>query len=309
MFNAIVEHKTKNFFSERRQIMKSIKLSNGVEIPKIMIGTYSIFGDEAKEVFKAAYDAGYRGIDCGRYYGNEKDWGDAVKALGISRKDIFIQTKVSHADEKKQEFDAIKDFETTLKNFSTDYIDCLLIHWPNMDTFEETWRALEKLYRDGKIRAIGVSNFRKEHFEILKQSAEITPMVNQIERHPCRKQPETYDYCKGKSVQLEAYQPIAVGRPELMHNPILVEIAQQHNCSVPQVALAWNMATGVIPLPRSRNAGRLKENYESVNIRLSDDEVEMITNDKTHYFCALREGSEYPGYWDTIHEVDVANYL
>ena len=162
-------------------------LRNGIKIPPIMLGTYNIFGEEAKAVFKSAYEAGYRAIDCGRYYGNEKDWGDAVRALGVERENVFIQTKVSHADEKKG-LDVIKDFETTLSNFSTDYIDCLLIHWPNMDTFKATWQAMEKLYLNGKVRVIGVSNFRKEHFEILKHSAEVMPMVLQIERHPCRQQ-------------------------------------------------------------------------------------------------------------------------
>lgn len=284
-------------------------LSNGVKIPQIMIGTYNIFGDEAKTVFQSAYSVGYRGIDCGRYYKNEKDWGDAIKASGIKREDIFIQTKVSHADEKQPGFDVIKDFETTLSNFSTDYIDCLLIHWPNMDTFVDTWKALEKLYKNGKVRVIGVSNFREEHFKLLQQSAEIMPMVNQIERHPCRKQPETYEYCKVNGIQLEAYQPLAVARPELMKNELLIAMAEKHGCTVPQIALAWNIATGIIPLPRSKNSGRLQENYESLNINLSPEEIDAITNDNKHYFRALREGSEYPGYWDQIHEVKIEKYL
>lgn len=285
-----------------------LTLSNGIRIPKIMMGTYSIFGDEAKSVFTTAYETGYRAIDCGRYYGNEKDWGNAVKVSGVKREDIFIQTKVSHAEEKKPDFNVIRDFEITLENFSTNYIDCLLIHWPNMDTLQSTWKAMEKLYKDGKVRVIGVSNFRKEHFEILRETAEIMPMVCQIERHPCRKQPETYLYCRINGIQLQAYQPIAVGRPELMNNPLLISIAQKHGCSVPQIALAWNIATGVIPLPRSRNAERLKENYASMMIKLSKDEVDEITNDKFHYFRALTEGAEYPGYWDIIHEVKIANY-
>ncbi|MCI9361687.1 MAG: aldo/keto reductase [Hungatella sp.] len=283
-------------------------LRNGIKIPPIMLGTYNIFGEEAKAVFKSAYEAGYRAIDCGRYYGNEKDWGDAVRALGVERENVFIQTKVSHADEKKG-LDVIKDFETTLSNFSTDYIDCLLIHWPNMDTFKATWKAMEKLYLNGKVRVIGVSNFRKEHFEILKHSAEVMPMVLQIERHPCRQQRESYDYCKDNDIQLQAYQPIAVGRPELMRNSLLISIAKRHGCTVPQVALAWNLMTGVIPLPRSTNAGRLKENFESLTIELTEDEIETINNDKTHYFRALREGNEYPGYWDQIHRIDIEQYM
>lgn len=284
-------------------------LKNDVQIPQIMIGTYNIFADDAKNVFKAAYSAGFRAIDSGRYYGNEKDWGEAIKASGVKREEIFIQTKVSHADEKHSDFDVIKDFETTLTNFSTDYIDCLLIHWPNMETFPKTWQALEELYNSGKVRAIGVSNFRREHFEILKKTAEIMPMVNQIERHPCRKQPETYEYCRKNDIQLEAYQPLAVARPELMKNELLMEIAAKHNCSVPQVALAWNIATGVIPLPRSTNPRRLRENFNALQVRLSEEEVSMITNDHEHYFRALSEGVEYPGYWDEIHRVEIEKYL
>lgn len=284
-------------------------LSNGIQIPKIMIGTYNIFGEEAKSVFRAAYNVGYRAIDCGRYYRNERDWGEAIKASSVKREDIFIQTKVSHADEKTIGFDVIKDFEISLSNFQTDYIDCLLIHWPNMKTFQSTWKALEQLYTVGKVRAIGVSNFRKEHFEILKHTCEIMPMINQIERHPCRKQQETYDYCKNNKIQMEAYQPLAVARPELMKNETLIAIAEKHNCTVPQVALAWNMATGVIPLPRSRNQNRLKENFDAASIQLTIEEIETITSDNEHYFRALREGSEYPGYWDQIHEVKIEKYL
>ena len=284
-------------------------LKNDVQIPKMMIGTYNIFGEDAKRVFKEAYAAGFRAVDCGRYYGNEKDWGDAIKASGVKRQEVFIQTKVSHAHEKRPDFDVIKDFETTLTNFSTDYIDCLLIHWPNMATFVQTWQALEALYKAGKVRAIGVSNFRQEHFEILKKTAEIMPMVNQIERHPCRKQPEIYDYCSEYGIQLEAYQPLAVARPELMKNELLMEIAAKHDCSVPQVALAWNIATGVIPLPRSTNKKRLQENFKALSVQLTEEEVLAITNDYEHYFRALTEGIEYPGYWNEIHKVEIEKYL
>ena len=288
---------------------KYITLSNGVKIPKIMMGTYKINGDDAKNIFSEAYEIGYRAIDCGRYYGNERDWGEAVKASGIERKDIFIQTKVSHAEEKKYDFDALRDFDTTLNNFSTDYIDCLLVHWPNIETLQSTWRDLERLYEEGVVKVIGVSNFRKEHFEILQNFANIMPMVNQIERHPCRKQYEVYDYCISNGIQLQAYQPIAVGRPQLMQNPLLLDIAKKHGCTVPQIALAWNMATGVIPLPRSKNPGRLKENYQSTEIVLSNEEIEQITDDKKHYFRALTEAKEYPGYWDDIHKVEIEKYL
>lgn len=284
-------------------------LANGVKIPNIMIGTYNIFGDNAKSVFSCAYEIGYRAIDCGRYYKNEKDWGDAIKASGVNRKDVFIQTKVSHAEEKNTGFDAIKDFETTLLNFQTDYIDCLLIHWPNMSRFVSTWGAMERLYHDGKVRAIGVSNFRPEHFDILKKTATVFPMILQMERSPCRKQPEIYEYCKANGIQLQAYQPLAVGRPELMKNPLLIRIAEKHGCTVAQVALAWNIETGVIPLPRSRNASRLKENYDAAKIQLTIDEIREIDDDKSHYFRALSEGAEYPGYWDQIHYVDVKRYL
>ena len=283
-------------------------LSNGVEIPRIMMGTYSIFGDQAKDLFAAGYEIGYSAVDCGRYYKNEPDWGNAIKASGIKREDVFIQTKVDHAAEREG-LDVKGDFEITLRNFSTDYIDCLLIHWPNLNTLATTWAAMEDLYEEGKLRAIGVSNFRIEHFEILSRTANILPMVLQIERHPCRKQQELYAYCRAHGIQLQAYQPLAVARPELMNNPLLKRIAETHNCTVPQVALAWNLNTGVIPLPRSRNASRMAENFEALELSLSTEEIREIDSDKAHYFRALKEASEYPGYWDEIHRVEIDKYL
>ena len=157
--------------------------------------------------------------------------------------------------------------------------------------------------------APGTNHNTREMIKAKYPTSEIMPMVNQIERHPCRKQPETYHYCKEHGIQLEAYQPLAVGRPELMKNPLLLSIAEKHHCTVAQVALAWNMSTGVIPLPRSKNPGRLKENHGSVEIELTAEEMHEIDNDREHYFRALREGSEYPGYWDQIHKVDIPYYL
>lgn len=284
------------------------QLYNGVKIPKIMIGTYSINGEEAKHIFKAAYNVGYRGVDCGRYYRNEKDWGNAIAGSGVKREDIFIQTKVDYSQEKNG-LDVESDFQTTLANFQTDYIDGLLIHWPVFATFQKTWSVLEKLYEQGLVKVIGVSNFRIEHFKLLQQRANIFPMVLQMERHPCRKQQEILNYCKNNNILLEAYQPLAAGRPELMKNELLINIAKNHGCSVPQVALAWNIQSGVIPLPRSKNPERLKANYEAMYVELTEEEMGMIDEDNTHYFRALTEGREFPGYWDEIHRVEIKDYL
>jgi diketogulonate reductase-like aldo/keto reductase len=286
----------------------SIKLSNGVLVPRIFLGTYNIIGEDAKSVLEAGYKVGYKAIDCGRYYGNEKNWGDAIKSIGIERSSIFIQTKIDYTLERKK-IDIIEDFQKTLDNFNTNYIDSLLIHWPVYDTFLGTWRSLEKLYREGRVRSIGVSNFRVEHFEILRHKAEIWPMIAQFERHPCRKQYELVDYCIQNNIQPEAYQPLAVGRPELLENETLKIIADNHKCSIAQVALAWNIQTGVIPLPRSKNLKRLKENFDSLFILLSEDEIKVIDNDKNHYFRALKESSEYPGYWDQIHRVEISKFV
>lgn len=284
------------------------KLNNGILIPKIMLGTYNIDGEDAHRIFNIAFQIGFRGIDCGRYYKNEMDWGNAIKESGVDRENIFIQTKVDYSLERMG-LNILEDFEKTLENFQTHYIDSLLIHWPVYETFIETWKALENLYRAGKVRAIGVCNFRIEHFEILKKHAAIMPMIAQIERHPCRKQQELVDYCQKNSIQVEAYQPLAVTRPQLMNNNILIEIAKSHKCSVPQVALAWNIQSGVIPLPKSSNPERLKQNFDSTQIFLTKEEINNINGDQDHYFRAMREASEFPGYWDHIHRVDIDKYL
>lgn len=286
----------------------SYLLYNGISIPKIMLGTYNIFGKEAKETFKSAYSIGYRGLDCGRYYKNECDWGLAIVEAGIPRKDIFIQTKVDYSKERKG-LDIIKDFAITLNNFRTEYIDSLLIHWPVNETFINTWKALEELYNEGKVHAIGVCNFQIEHFKRLECFSHIKPMIAQFERHPLRKQEELYQYCKENQIQPEAYQPLAVCHPELFSDCVLKQIAESHNCSVPQVALAWNIQTGVIPLPRSRNMERLKQNFDSGNILLTGEEIAKINQDKKHYLRVMCESREFPGYWDDIHQVNVNDYL
>lgn len=280
------------------------ELSNGVKVPRIMAGTYSINGDEAINICKSAIDAGFRGFDCGRYYKNEKDWGIAIVKSDISRDKVFIQTKVDYSQEKKG-LDVKKDFETTLKNFSTNYIDSLLIHWPVFDAFLNTWSILEELYLESKIKCIGVSNFRVEHLKILKKNCRIMPMINQIERHPCRKQEELYTYCKNNNILVQAYQPLAVCNPRLMQNELLSNIANKHNCTVPQIALAWNIHTGVIPLPRTKSPERLKENFNSIFIDLSKDEIASINNDQDHYYRVMHESHEFPGYWDEIHHIDI----
>lgn len=282
-------------------------LRNNVSIPKIILGTYSLNGDTAKEIFNNAYEIGYRGFDCARFYGNEADWGAAFKESGVKREDIFIQTKVNYTLERKG-FDVIKDFEKTLSNFRTNYIDAYLIHWPVFETFLDTWSSLEKLYEQGKVRAIGVCNFRIEHFRLLEKNANIMPMIAQFERHPCRKQDELFDYCLKNRIQAEAYSPLAVSKKSLTENETLNKVAKKHNCSVQQIALAWNIQTGVIPLPRTSNISRLSQNFHATKLTLSNDDILDINNNE-HYFRALTEYLEFPGYWDQIHKVNIDEYL
>jgi len=284
-----------------------IELNNGVKIPPIMLGTYAINKNKAVEALQFAYEAGFRGIDCARYYKNEHDWGKAIAKLNISRSDIFIQTKVDFTREYSK-LDVISDFELTQNNFRTHYIDALLIHFPVGNRFLETWADMEKLYRAGKVRAIGVCNFRPEHFEMLKKTATIVPMINQFERHPCRKQNEILDYCFTNHIQPQAYSPLAVCNPKLLYNPVLLEIAKKYHCTSAQVSLAWNICSGVIPLPRSKSKTNISANAKALDICLTERDMEEI-NGIDAYCRALNEARECPGYWDIIHRVDESEYL
>ncbi len=255
--------------------MKTIQLNTGNNIPNIGYGTWQIIFGTRKKVLKAI-ETGYRLIDTAKIYGNEVGVGAAVRESKIPRGEIFVTTKLWPGEMGHEK--ARRAFDDSLVRLGLDYIDLYLIHWPGNDGQKrmESWSAMEELYREESARAIGVSNFGVEHLEELFAYAKVKPAVNQIEFHPYiyADQKATLDFCKKHGIVVEAYSPLAHGRH--VGEPLILEIAKKHNASSAQILLAWCLAHGTIPIPKSTDPGRMKENLDSVKINLSQDEVERI---------------------------------
>ncbi|MEP5256178.1 MAG: aldo/keto reductase [Winogradskyella arenosi] len=256
-------------------------LHNGISIPSIGFGTWKTpDGETAIQSIKKAVDTGYRHIDAAAIYDNEVGVGDGIKASGIDRKDLFVTSKLWNSE---RGYDStIKAFEKTLKDLQLDYLDLYLIHWPaaahQFDNWKalnaETWKAMEKLYKDGKIKAIGLSNFMPHHLEALLEEATIKPMVNQIEYHPGFMQEECVNFCKTNDIQVEGWSPL--GRGEVLDHPLLKEIAEAHNKSEAQICIRWALQNGVVPLPKSVTPHRIKANFEVFDFEISDSEMKAI---------------------------------
>ncbi|MEH7352588.1 aldo/keto reductase [Neobacillus drentensis] len=248
-------------------------LHNGVKMPWLGLGVFKV--TEVEEVIqsvKAAIRNGYISIDTAAIYGNEEGVGQAIKESGVPREELFITSKVWNSDQGYET--TLKAFETSLNKLGLDYLDLYLIHWPGKDKYKETWKALEKLYKDGRVRAIGVSNFQIHHLEDLISSAEIKPMVNQVEYHPHLTQKELQAFCKKEGIQLEAWSPLKQG--QLLNEQILVDIAHKYNKSVAQVILRWDLQHGVVTIPKSIKEHRIIENADVFDFELTSEDMEKI---------------------------------
>ncbi|ARW08301.1 aldo/keto reductase [Bacillus atrophaeus] len=251
----------------------TVKLHNGVEMPRFGLGVFKVEnGSEATESVKAAIKNGYRSIDTAAIYKNEEGVGVGIKESGVARDELFITSKVWNEDQGYET--TLAAFEKSLERLELDYLDLYLIHWPGKDKYKDTWRALEKLYKDGKVRAIGVSNFQVHHLEELLKDAEIKPMVNQVEFHPCLTQVELREYCKKQGIQVEAWSPLMQG--QLLDNEVLKQIAEKHNKSVAQVILRWDLQQDVITIPKSIKEHRIIENADIFDFELSQEDIEKI---------------------------------
>lgn len=256
---------------------KSIKLNNGTYIPSIGFGTSLVTGDECIQIIKTAIKAGYRHIDTASAYKNEEEIGEAIKQSNINRKELFITSKV-WKDSMGYE-NTLKSFENTLKNLKLEYVDLFLVHWPknNDDKLNiDTWRALEKIYKEGRAKAIGVSNFLKHHLKIILNNCDVIPAVNQIEFHPGLIRKETIDFCKEKNIVLEAWAPL--GKGKMLSNEILLNIAKKYNKSVAQLCLKWCLQNNVIPLPKSENMERMKQNLDLFDFEITQEDMNTINN-------------------------------
>lgn len=256
-------------------------LNNGVKIPVVGFGTWqSKDGDEAYNAVKAALEAGYRHIDTAAAYGNEESVGKAIKDSGIDRKELFITSKLWNRDHGYEL--AKKALDTSLAKLGTDYLDLYLIHWPNPVQFRDewqqrnadSWRAMEEALDAGKVRAIGVSNFRAHHLDELLKTAKVTPAVNQIFLNPSDTEDEVVAYNKEHGILSEAYSPLGTGK--IFTIPELKDIAAKYNKSVAQVVLRWSLQHGFLPLPKSVHADRIKQNTEIFDFELSDDDIKKI---------------------------------
>ncbi|MYL64069.1 aldo/keto reductase [Bacillus hwajinpoensis] len=248
-------------------------LHNGVEMPTLGLGVWKMENnDEVKTAVNAAIDAGYKAIDTAAAYKNEEGVGAAIKESSTPREELFITSKVWNDD---QGYDlTLEAFEDTVSKLGIDTLDLYLIHWPVEGKYKETWKAMEKLYKDGRIRAIGVSNFHPNHLEDLMKDAEIKPMVNQVEFHPLLNQKELREYCKQHSIQLEAWSPLAQGK--LLDHEVVKEIAEQHGKSTAQVIIRWDLEHEVVTIPKSSNPERIKQNFDVFDFELTEDNIRAL---------------------------------
>lgn len=259
-----------------------VTLHNGVKMPVLGLGVWRTpEGEVVEQAVETAIRLGYRSIDTAKVYENEVGVGKAIKASGVRREDLFITTKVWNSDQGYEE--TLAAFEASRERLQLDYLDLYLIHWAVEDKFTETWRALETLYKENKVRAIGVSNFQTHHIDTLLEKAEIVPMVNQVEFHPYLTQNELRAYCKKHNIQVEAWSPLMQGH--FLEEPVIHDIAKKYNRTPAQIVLRWDIQNGVVTIPKSVTPSRIEENANIFDFELEAADVERLNQlNKNHRF-------------------------
>lgn len=260
-----------------KNLQDTTTLHNGVKMPWFGIGVFKVEeGPELVHAVKTAIQYGYRSIDTAAIYENEAGVGQGIreglKETGISREELFVTSKVWNADLGYES--TIKAYEASLNKLGLEYLDLYLIHWPVEGKYKEAWRALETLYKEGRVKAIGVSNFHIHHLEDLMEDAEIKPMVNQVEYHPRLTQKDLKAFCREYGIQLEAWSPLMQG--QLLDHQVLKDIANKYGKSPAQVILRWDLQNGVVTIPKSTKAHRIAENAQVFDFALTDEEMERI---------------------------------
>jgi len=260
-----------------KHLQDTTTLRNGVQMPWFGLGVFKVEdGSELVEAVKAAIKNGYRSIDTAAIYDNETGVGQGIREAmveyNVAREELFVTSKVWNADLGYES--TLAAYETTLQKLGLDYLDLYLIHWPVEGKFQEAWRALETLYKDGRVKAIGVSNFQIHHLETLMKDAVVKPMVNQVELHPQLTQKDLMEYGKKQDIQIEAWSPLMQG--QLLEHPVLKEIADKHNKSIAQVILRWDLQHGIVTIPKSTKEHRIIENSNVFDFELSENELAQI---------------------------------
>lgn len=247
-------------------------LNNGVRMPWLGLGVWQVEeGDQVIQSVRNALETGYRSIDTAAGYRNETGVGTAIKESGISREELFITTKLANQDQGYES--TLRAFEDSRKKLGLEYVDLYLIHWPGKDKYKDTWRAFEKLHKDGYIRAIGVSNFKIHHLESLAQVSDTIPALNQVEFHPHLFQKELLDYCRQKGIQLEAWSPLMQGK---LNQPGIVALADKYGKTPAQIILRWDLQHEIVTIPKSVHLERIQENADVFDFELSAEDMASI---------------------------------
>ncbi|MET9444979.1 aldo/keto reductase [Streptomyces sp. NPDC006610] len=253
-----------------------IILNNGVEMPQLGYGVWQVPDDEAESAVGVALEAGYRSIDTAAIYGNEEGTGKAIAASGIPREELFVTTKLWNSE---QGYDStLRAFDESLAKLGLEYVDLYLIHWPlpSKGLYVDTYKAFEKLHADGRIKAIGVSNFLPEHLERLIGETSVVPAVNQIELHPHLQQQASRDYHAQHGIATEAWSPLGQGKG-LLEVPAIVAIARKHDRTPAQIVLRWHLQLGNVVIPKSVTPSRIKENIDVFDFSLDDEDLAAIS--------------------------------
>lgn len=251
----------------------TIRLANGVEMPQLGLGVYKMTNkDETIQAIQTAIQTGYRAIDTAALYYNEEEVGEAIRTSGVAREELFVTTKVWNTD---QGYDnTLRAFETSLKKLNMDYVDLYLTHWAVIDKYEETYRAIERLYDEKLIRVPGVSNHQSHHLDKLLANANTQPMVNQVELHPYLSQEPLRAYCKAHNIAVTAWSPL--GRGTVLQDETLLTIGEKYNKSAAQVTIRWQLQHDIITIPKSVTANRIEANFNVFDFELSAEEMQRI---------------------------------
>ncbi len=263
-------------------LSSSFTLNNGVNIPCIGFGTWKMPDMQVEQAVISAVNSGYRHIDTAAAYGNEVGVGKGIRGSSLKREDLFITSKLPNSDHGYH--NVLRSFEESLSRLELDYLDLYLIHWPVIeehkdryqDDIIDTYKGLEKLYKDGKVKAIGVSNFMIEHLDIVINNCELVPAINQVQFNPRCTEPLLREYCKNHKIQLEGWSPLLQG--EAFEEDILVSLSKKYNKSIAQICIRFGLQHNVIPIPKSSNPCRIKSNGDVFDFKISDEDMLLIAS-------------------------------